>query len=355
MNIEDKNEKRTFDPTVNFSFFGSWMSSIEAIEQANGVESAYLLFKAIANYSMYDEQPDFSNAPIMYALWAIIEREIDISIGKRKRNFANDELDENIQKVKSAFINNPNASVRDVERMTGVGKSTVDRIRRKYKQEIENACASMDNSASASDIDSVDASASDVDSVDDSVCDSDVVIDSDNDNDTMGRDSNGTVGQQEEYNRLDKIRHRLTNPNILKMNFYESSEHLGHAMSVRGKWRLAYKAWKESISNEAAEAIVSKYLASHEETPELKRFGDLYGRIISGWNAEANEPIISYSVTGAFPPFTKHDISSIPVTYYMESEEVLEIDDEESAFRDWIREQESESISSYEEDSDLPF
>ena len=345
MSMDNKNDKRAFDPTVNFSFFGSWMNSIEAIEQASGAEAAYMLFKAIAYYSMYDEQPDFSNAPIMYAIWAIIEREIDISIGKRKRNFASDEMDENIQKVKAAIIENPNASVRDIEKMTGVGKSTVDRIKHKYKEEIEFACTVGRDSTN--DSDSV--SGSDIESVFDSNSVSDYDSVSDSDNDTMGRDRDGTVGQfnPEDYlsnekdrvlYRLERVRQRLSNPEILKMEFFESGEHLGRAMSVRGRWKYAYKAWQKSISNNAIDSILDKYLSTHEESPTLKRIGDKYGRIIDGWDNERQEPRIIYSVNGYFMQGVRHNIKGIPVDYYSSSESRAEIEEEKIVFEDWLQE-----------------
>lgn len=335
MSMDNKNEKRAFDPTVNFSFFGSWMNSIEATEQASGAEAAYMLFKAIAYYSMYDEQPNFSNAPIMYAIWAIIEREIDISIGKRKRNFASDEMDENIQKVKAAIIENPNASVRDIEKMTGVGKSTVDRIKHKYKEEIESACDSYSVNVS----------------------------DSDSDNDTMGRDRDGTAGQSEQVilsnkekkdlSGLDKILDKVSDPNLIKMVFYENGEQKGHAWSVKGKWLVAYQAWKKKISNDVIDAILDRYLSSHKESPTLKRMGDKYGRIIDGWDNERQEPRIMYSVNGYFMQGVRHNITGIPIEYYTSSENRAEIEEEKKAFRDWMLEQEADHNAFF--DDDLPF
>ena len=52
-----------FDPTICFTVYGSWIEAIEEVETASDRDSlAYQMFKAIANYSMYGEEPNFDNA-----------------------------------------------------------------------------------------------------------------------------------------------------------------------------------------------------------------------------------------------------------------------------------------------------
>lgn len=63
-------------------------------------------------------------------------------------------------------------------------------------------------------------------------------------------------------------------------------------------------------------AILKKYLATHEEAPPLKRWGDKYGRIIKGWNNEKKEPIIEYSTSYLLTEQMKHQIKDIPKEYY---------------------------------------
>ena len=53
--------------------------------------------------------------------------------------------------------------------------------------------------------------------------------------------------------------------------------------------------------------ILDMYLLEHEESPYLQKIGDKYGRIIDGWNAEAEAPNIVYSFTG-FPRWRKHNL-----------------------------------------------
>lgn len=179
MNTENK---KAFDPTNNFTFFGSWLKAMEALETEQDRKSnAYMFFKAIANYSMYDETPNF-DTPALKALWSLVEKEIDISIGKRKNNFANDEMNEKYQSIINAVIANPSLSLREIGDITGTNKNMVDRVKRKYAQQINEAIA---NSVADEGI------VNDCDSISENYTDSDYYIV----NDTMGQDWDGTAGQ----------------------------------------------------------------------------------------------------------------------------------------------------------------
>lgn len=133
--------KKAFDPTTCFTFYGSWLKAIEKIETEQDRNSiAYSLFKAIANYSMYDVEPDFES-PTLNALWLVLEREIDSSVQKRKQGFSKDMMNENYQKIIKAIIDNPSASLREIGTMTGTDKNMVDRVKKKYKKLIDEAVA----------------------------------------------------------------------------------------------------------------------------------------------------------------------------------------------------------------------
>jgi len=137
--------KKAFDPTTCFTFYGSWLKAIEKLETEQDRNSiAYKIFKAIANYSMYDEEPDFDN-PVLTALWLVLEREIDSSVQKRKQGFAKDMINDNYQKIIQAVIDNPSASLRDIGTMTGTNKNMVDRVKKKYKTQIDEAISDRVN------------------------------------------------------------------------------------------------------------------------------------------------------------------------------------------------------------------
>lgn len=126
-----------FDPTICFTVYGSWIEAIEEVETASDRDSlAYQMFKAIANYSMYGEEPNFDNAPLR-AWWRVTARGIDSSMGRRRKKFAPEEVTERERIVIDALIRHPDASIRDIWQETGVHRSSVDRIRKKYRAIIE--------------------------------------------------------------------------------------------------------------------------------------------------------------------------------------------------------------------------
>lgn len=189
-------EKKAFDPTVSFMFFGTWVKTIQKVQELFGNTEALALFSAIAEYSMYEIEPDFSEHPIVGAFWITIEREIDLSVGNRKRGFSKDGISDNYHAIIQAIIDNPAASLREIAAMTNTDKNMVDRVKRKYSAEIEAAIASNasgNDSPVATAIASVTASVSAVDTA--IAFDSVSVSVNVNDNDSMSRDKAGQMGQ----------------------------------------------------------------------------------------------------------------------------------------------------------------
>ncbi len=133
-------EKKPFDPTVSFMFFGSWAETIECLAKTN-IEQAFRLFTAIANYCMYDQDPDFSDDYILSAIWSMMKKEANSSIARRKSQFNRDELNDNYQRILDALQANPGFSHRRIAEMVGVSPSTVDRVCRKYPEGIRNSSA----------------------------------------------------------------------------------------------------------------------------------------------------------------------------------------------------------------------
>lgn len=128
---------KEFDSTICFSFFADWLETIEYTEtDADRHSKSYMLFKAIANYALYGETPDFDTSDANKSFkqfWPMLERQIDGSIKSRKRWYEKrDGPTENAKKVINAYKKNPDASIRDIAEMTGVSKSEVGRIKRRY-------------------------------------------------------------------------------------------------------------------------------------------------------------------------------------------------------------------------------
>ena len=337
--------RKAFDSTVCFTFFGSWVEAIEEVNNYMGEPAAFCLYSAIADYSMYGIEPDFSQYPFLKAVWRTVEREIDLSLDNRKRGFAKDTSNEKYQAIIDAVIENPGASLRAIGEMTGTNKNMVDLVKRKFRAEIEAAIAAK-YGASVDAVDSIKDSVSvpvsDDNTVNDCVNDNDSVIDNVNDNDSKGQDKTGQTGQTQD-------RDLSVLDNIIVDN--NSSD----AMRVRGKWNNLYTAWRQSIETEDVQAILDRYLSEHEESPALKKMGDKYGRIIDGWNEEQAAPNIVYSHT-YFPDRVKHNLTGIPVNYYRTENEELSIEEERQALRDYYAEN-GVDMSAYEvdEDGEMPF
>lgn len=145
MERQDRQAK-TFDPTVCFMFFGNWMDSISILEtEADRNSPAYMLFKAIADYSMYRKEPDFSQ-PVNRAiqlLWPILSQQIDESIKNRKRGFGNDGITPTQEKILDAYKKNPRASMREIARQAEVSTNTVNRTRHLFADEIQRLIDSV--------------------------------------------------------------------------------------------------------------------------------------------------------------------------------------------------------------------
>lgn len=203
-----ENKRKNFDPANSFMLYGSWDDSMQDLEK-DSIETAYRLYRAIADYSRYDLNPVFDDNPFLLAIWRSIQVEIDNSIKRRKRYFDKDTISEDHEKIIDAIVKYPNCSLREIADKTGTSKNMVARVKKKYSKEIQaglnkksNGCSAIDeisnlisgnesNSYTGNNRDSVVDKDSCVDN--DSFSDSDIYIDYGNDsyidNDMMGQDS----------------------------------------------------------------------------------------------------------------------------------------------------------------------
>lgn len=191
MSDKTQTEKRPFDPAMSFAFFGSWFETLERLKESQGVEAAYNLFEAIANYSRYHDVPNFEDGSIAQIFWPMIQREIDLSLRRRGANFSSEETEKRRQKVISAHLGNPSLTMREIEELTGIPKSTVSRILQTW------------------DDDGVEAE-HEIDTEQEVEAEHEKEIEVEQEIDTMGLGQDGTVGQQKEQGKphtslLDKI------------------------------------------------------------------------------------------------------------------------------------------------------
>jgi hypothetical protein len=138
------NEKKVFDPSKKFTIYGSWMQNFTELKEY-GAEVPYTLFEAIADYAMFGTEPDFSTfqsehghdnkmlSAMLRQLFIAIKPNIDTSIKRSRANFAPDkEVNERELMVWHYRQDHPEKSLRDIAAATGVSKTTVDRILKKY-------------------------------------------------------------------------------------------------------------------------------------------------------------------------------------------------------------------------------
>lgn len=135
--------KKPFDSTVCFTFYGSWVRAIEQLEtDAEENSLAYKLFKAVADYSLYGIEPNFDDLEqiqriTLKAVWETISTEIDNSVARRRRGFANEKPTELQEAIIAECIKSPNDSCRAIGDAVGASKSEVDRVRKKYAKRIQ--------------------------------------------------------------------------------------------------------------------------------------------------------------------------------------------------------------------------
>ena len=152
-----------------------------------------------------------------------------------------------------------------------------------------------------------------------------------------GREIIHDITNNTHNNRLNII--SVSNPNRIKDN--------------RKALLRNYQVWLNRLSNQYVERILENYKQSVNESFLEKYLGNRYGRFICGWNRIKNQPIIVYGTSyNNDRSLIHHDISDIPLDYYLSPSEIENYKEEE-AFREYLSERHDES-ESYDYD-ELPF
>ena len=290
-----ENKRKAFDPTNSFTFFGSWVRAIEAAEKIS-VETAYRFFKAIAHYSMYDETSDFEDNPVLSMTWNLIEKEIDNSVDRRKRNFDKDTFNEDYQKIIDAVAKHPNCSLREIADFTGTSKDMVSRVKKKFSKEIKAKQDEISDSGNDDSSDCYNGTYDDccVDSDSDncvdnnSDCDNDcyTVTDYDTDNytdtDTMRQDS-ATVDifPEAKDNSVLENNNGVKGCEVMTVSKPKTKEQIKEEYTHRGITKLIRnKGTNTGLSDEDLEKMKQDLLAMLEnEFGFLEKYSDLIGRL----------------------------------------------------------------------------
>lgn len=103
-------EKKTFDRSNGFYFYGHYFETFEMIEEDLGAEAAVEYIKAICKYALFEEEPEIKG--VLKYFWTQTKEKIDGHQESRARGFREDtELTEKIIEYKK---NNPNSTQRDI-------------------------------------------------------------------------------------------------------------------------------------------------------------------------------------------------------------------------------------------------
>ena len=141
--------RKAFDSTVCFTIFGSWDEAIANLEtEADKHSPAHMLYRAIASYSLYGDEPDFDSLDpatrlAMKSLWKVVSGDIDVSISKRQKGFAPEKPSVAQEAIIKEYIKRPDASIREIAEVTGTSKSTVERTKRKYAAQIREGVKAL--------------------------------------------------------------------------------------------------------------------------------------------------------------------------------------------------------------------
>ncbi len=322
-------QKKVYDTTVAFTFFGDWVEAIEDFETEEDRNSkAYMLFRAIAEYSMYDIEPDFDNGEAsraFKAFWPILSKQILSSRKQRQRGrgfVVVDGPDDTEQKIINEFVKCPSVGQREVARKLGIDKNKVHRTVRKYAAAISDANANAITNADAI------ATATT----------------------KRGTAWDGT-GQWDSLPTGNNEAVLTVNDTLIKSD--------DDAAAYRWKKARYDRLERMGLSPDTAAGKIARtlarYLSTHEETPLQKKYGDKYGRFVLGWDAKLKEPIIGYSVGYVPHELEVNKIADVPEWYYTETEWMRKIE----CIKHGIREPERpagyvDTESAYNDDS-LPF
>lgn len=125
-----------FDRSICFTFFGNWLESLEAMENEHSADdTAYQMFKTIARYSLFGEEPVPETNSVLGIMWPILRREIDSSVSNRRRGFLDPEPTEKQKEIIARYVDSPWMSQRDIADELGVSKTTVNSTIQKFKND----------------------------------------------------------------------------------------------------------------------------------------------------------------------------------------------------------------------------
>ena len=114
-----------FDRTKCFNFFPSWVEDIRQQSETDP-KKAVDAFLAIADYCLYEKEPDPANNPWGMA-WNTIKSGADASIKNRSRRYGTGDIDKQ-DKVAAYYLEHPEETQREIKKATGCSLGLVNKV-----------------------------------------------------------------------------------------------------------------------------------------------------------------------------------------------------------------------------------
>lgn len=140
-------QEKEFDRSICFTYFGNYHRQIELVREQCGLETAYEVYKAIVKYGLFKKE--ITDPKIRMLVGESTLDLIENSQKKRENGFG-----ENIEQTQTIIDYNrehPEASQREIARVTGISQGKVNKVFKKY--ELKTIKKSHDNYDTDIDID----------------------------------------------------------------------------------------------------------------------------------------------------------------------------------------------------------
>lgn len=122
-------QEKEFDRSICFTYFGNYYRQIELVKEQCGLEIAYKVYKAIVEYGLFKKE--ITDPKIRMLVGEATLDLIENSQKKRENGFG-----ENIEQTQTIIDYNrehPEASQREIARVTGISPGKVNKVFKKYE------------------------------------------------------------------------------------------------------------------------------------------------------------------------------------------------------------------------------
>lgn len=118
--------EKEFDRSICFSFFGDYRDTAKMIEEQAGTQDALAYYNAIADYALYDIEPQYDSVALKL-VWPTTKTTLDASIRRRKRGFAREDTDQT-KRILEERAKDPDATQRELAERAKASIGKVNKV-----------------------------------------------------------------------------------------------------------------------------------------------------------------------------------------------------------------------------------